>query len=146
MSYTGDPVNRVTDRLRLITGDTDRDEEGLTDEVYQYVYDKHNGDEVLSAIECIRYLISQYANCVTEKAGGYFVKESERYEQYKTLLVTLVSDPRTALIQAGLPYAGGIKWDDYEANKADSNNRVPESFDDFKSPSGYSPYSFSRVD
>lgn len=110
MSYTGDPVNSATDRIRLIIGDTDVDEEGLTDEVIQYVLDK-NTKETTSAIECLKFLVAQYANRVTEKVGGLFVKESEKFEQYNKLLNLYTKDPSTALV-AFSAYAGGISKQD----------------------------------
>ena len=110
MSYTGDPVNSATDRIRLIIGDTDIDEEGLTDEVIQYVLDK-NTKETTSAIECLKFLVAQYANRVTEKVGGLFVKESEKFEQYTQLLNLYTKDPSTALVAFGA-YAGGISKQD----------------------------------
>lgn len=122
MSYTGDPLNNPIDRVRLNVGDTDTYEEGLTDEVYQYVLDKNAGNEVPTTIECLKYLIAKYANLVTEKAGALFVKESEKYEQYKELLKMLVKDPTTAITKAGLPYAGGISVRDMDNNSCDPDN------------------------
>jgi hypothetical protein len=116
MSYTGDPVNSATDRVRLSVGDTDILEEGLTDEVYQFALDKHDGNESLAALECLKYLVAEYANFVEEKTGGVFVKESDRYRQYNDLLNRLTKDPSYSLLSAGVPFAGGISVSDREEN------------------------------
>jgi hypothetical protein len=117
MSFLNDPANNPIDRVRLYTGDIDLYEEGLTDDVYQFVLDKHNGSETKAAIECLRYLVSKYASYVVEKAGGLFVKESEKFEQYKKLLDMYTKDPRTMLYKAGTPFAGGISVSDMEDNR-----------------------------
>ena len=122
MSYTGDPANSVTDRIRLVIGDTDVDEEGLTDEVIQYVLDTYIS-EPKSAIECLKFLVAQYANRVTEKVGGLFTKESEKFEQYKKLLDMYTKDPSTALVAFGV-YAGGISKQDIEDNACNPDNEV----------------------
>lgn len=108
MAFTNDPINSVTDRLRLNTGDTDEWDEGYSDEVYQYVFDKYDGDENRATLELLRMLMTKYANYVTEKAGGLFAKESERFEQYKKLYESLTKDPRSAIIRAGVGFTGGI--------------------------------------
>ena len=133
MSYTNDPAYSNTDRVRLLIGDVDTDDEGLTDEVYSYVLAKHSGEEestpqseAAAAIECLKYLVAKYANYVTEKTGNHFSKESEKYEQYRELLVLFTQDPRTALTRVGTPYAGGISVSEFERNKADPDNRTVE--------------------
>lgn len=146
MSFTGDPKNVVTDRIRLIIGDTNIDEEGLTDEVIEYVLEKNNSEEVPSAIECLRYLVAQYANAVTEKAGGYFVKGTEKYTQYKELLASLTTDPTTAITAMGIPYAGGISWAAYCADAENDDLMGVQYFatdlPGDTSQSGYNRYSF----
>ena len=124
MSYTNDPVNNPVDRVRLYTGDIDEYEEGLTDDVYLYVLGKYDGSETKAAVECLRYLVSKYASYVTEKAGGLFVKESERFEQYKKLLDMYTKDPRTMLYKAGTPFAGGISVSDMEDNRCEPDNNL----------------------
>ena len=121
MSFTNDPVNSATDRVRLITGDTDTYEEGLTDEVYTYLID-NNDNENLAAIAALKYLIAKYSNYVTEKAGQLFIKESEKVEQYQKLLKMYLSNPSTMLLKQGLPYAGGISVSDMAANNSEEDN------------------------
>ena len=120
MSYTADPINSATDRLRLIIGDTDLYEEGLTDDVYNYVINKHDGNENQAALECLRYLVAKYASYCTEKAGGLFVKESDKFDQYSRLLKALTSNPATTIYRAGTPFAGGVYSKDIEDNYSNS--------------------------
>lgn len=121
MAFTNDPVHNPIDRIRLITGDVNEFEEGLSDEVYQYVYDKHTQNENKAALECLQYLVNKYANYVTEKAGGLFTKESELYKQYKDLLDSYTKDPSKMLLTPGLPYVGGISKSELEENFCNSD-------------------------
>jgi len=116
MSYTGDPANSATDRIRLCVGDTDTFDEGLTDEVYQYLLDKHASNEPLATIESLKYLTTKYANFIDEKTGGLFTRESDKYKHYRSLLDSFTKDPSLSLLSAGLPFAGGISISDQEAN------------------------------
>lgn len=149
MSYTANPTIIVTDRIRLIIGDTDIDDEDLTDEVYSYVYEKEGNNEFKAAITCLNYIIAATASYVTEKSGGLFSKENEKHIQYRQLRKDLVSDPRTAITAMGIPYAGGIKWSEYHANIDDADNRQAEYrmgiYPSEADASGYNPYSFLKT-
>ena len=145
MPYTGDPLNNPVDRIRLSVGDTDNYEEGLSDDVYLYVLGKNTTDgavnEGLTAVECLRYLLAKYANYVTEKAGGLFVKESEKFEQYRILLDKYTKDPSFSLLKAGMPYAGGISKSDAAANAQNPDNRLVEYREESDLPK-FTPTSF----
>lgn len=119
MSFTNDPTNNPIDRIRLKVGDTDTDEVGLSDEVYQYLLNKHSQNEDKAAVEALEALVAKYANYVTEKAGGLFVKESEKYQQYKDLLDSYKNDPRSSILKAGEPFAGGISKSDFISRNED---------------------------
>ncbi len=108
MPFTGDPINSVTDRLRLMTGDVDEFDEGYADAVYQYAYEKNDKNEARAAVEVLGMLVTKYANYVTQKAGGLFVKESERYQQYKDTLKRLTTDPRYGILSNGVGFTGGV--------------------------------------
>ena len=127
MPFTGEPVNSATDRIRLYVGDTLPYEEGLSDEVYEWIISETSSEQA-AAIQALKLLVAKYANYVTEKAGGLFVKESEKYEQYSDLLDKWTKDPTTSLLAAGLPYAGGISKEDIckEKEKEDSVTSIFE--------------------
>lgn len=125
MSYTNDPANSITDRIRLMVGDTEECEEGLSDEVYQYIVDKHTVDGVVdeqqAALEALKALVAKYANYVTEKAGGLFIKASEKYKQYRDLLDSWIRDPSYGFMRVGSGFAGGIYLDDMKSNRQNPN-------------------------
>lgn len=128
MAFTNDPLNSLVDRTRLMVGDIDEYEEGISDEIYQYIIDKHTTDgatdEIQAALEALRALVAKYANYVTEKAGGLFSKESEKYEQYKDLLNEWTKNPSSGFMKVGAGFAGGIYVDDMQQNAAVSNNNL----------------------
>lgn len=111
MSFTNNPAEVLIDRLRLKVGDTDEFEEGLSDETYEYLYSVHL-NENRTALEALKMLVFHYARYVTEKAGGLFVKEAEKYDHYKQLLDLVTKDPTFSFLTAGKPYAGGITQSD----------------------------------
>lgn len=123
MSFTNNPAERAVDRMRLATGDIDEYEEGLTDEVYEYLLTANNNNESLAVVAALKYLIAKYSNYVTEKAGQLFVKESERVEQYQKLFKMYTANPSTMILKQGVPFAGGISHSDMDTNQAsyDSN-------------------------
>jgi hypothetical protein len=123
MPYTGDPANSATDRIRLAVGDTDVYQEGLTDEVYAYLLSV-NLNEARSTIGALKYLVAKYASYVTEKAGGLFIKESEKFEQYSKLLNRYTKDPSQMLLTLGTPFAGGISYSDLYSNASNPDNNL----------------------
>lgn len=125
MSYTGDPLNSLTDRIRLNVGDTDLEEEGLSDNEYEYIISLNTEDGVTNEVACIiaalNFLLAEYSNFVDEVAGKLSVKYSQLYDHYSDLLDRYTLDPRTSLYKAGTPFAGGIYADSIRENNADRN-------------------------
>lgn len=131
MPFTSDPTNNPIDRIRLMIGDTDECDEGLTDEVYTYLLTTYP-TEKQAALEALKYLVAKYAGYVTEKAGGLFVKGSDKHKQYSDLLDKITKDPSFSFLKAGTPFAGGIYKDDMLANSLNPNaNRNPLHFGQF---------------
>jgi hypothetical protein len=127
MSYTGDPANVPTDRLRLMLGDTNLEMEGLSDAEYTYIMMEHTTDGVVdynaSYTKALGYLVAKYATYVTEKAGQLQVKYGEIFEHYKTLLNVAVKDPTSPYYSVGVyaPYGGGMYADEIQSNNANTN-------------------------
>lgn len=120
MSYTGDPANSVTDRIRLNVGDTDLYEEGLSDEVYNYLLDLNDNKEGLTSQSALKLLVTKYAKYADEKAGELEEKGSQKYSQYLELLDKVLKDPSYSFLSTGLPYVGGIS--NYERLNNPSSN------------------------
>ena len=128
MPFTNDPICNPIDRIRLVIGDVDTEDESLTDEIYLYVLRKNEGNEQKAALESLLYLISKYAAYVTEKAGGMFIKESEKFKQYSELYKMLKSDPTSSLFGTLRGYVGGISKADMASNDLNMDNNVNNPF------------------
>lgn len=120
MSYTDDPENNPIDRIRLNVGDTDVNEEGLSDTVYSYLLGKHDDNENICSLEALKLLVAKYAKYADEKAGELEEKAHQKFNQYSDLLDKYTKDPTFSPLQSGLPYAGGISLTD-RANNPSSN-------------------------
>lgn len=108
MSFTNDPVNSATDRVRLLVGDIEDYDEGLSDEIYEYLIVKSDGNEKQAALEALKMLVFKYAKYVTEKAGNLFISQNQKYDHYKELLDKVTKDPSWSFLESGLPFGGGI--------------------------------------
>lgn len=128
MPFTNDPICNPIDRIRLVIGDVDVEDECLTDDIYLYVLRKNEGNEQKAALECLLYLISKYASYVTEKAGGMFIKESEKFTQFSTLYKMLKNDPTSELFGTLRGYVGGISKSDIYNNEANLDNNLNTPF------------------
>ena len=93
MAFTGDPVNSVTDRVRLVTGDTDPVYEFLDDSTYSYVLDKNSNNERQAAIEASRYILANITRYTRERTGDIEVYGNEFFKNYKDYLLELVNNP-----------------------------------------------------
>ena len=84
MAFTSDPVNSSTDRVRLITGDTDPVFEFLDDETYNYVIDKNNSNEKQAALEAAKYILASITRFTRERTGDIEVYGNEFFKNYRT--------------------------------------------------------------
>lgn|SRR5690554_1331333 len=124
MAFTGDPVNNVLDRLRLITGDTDPVYEFLDDATYQYVLDKNSGNEKQAAMEAAKYILANITRYTRERTGDIEVYGNEFFKNYRDYLLELVNNPNFSNILP-MPYAGGISKKDMLENDENIDNNRP---------------------
>lgn len=125
MAFTGDPVNSITDRVRLMTGDTDPAFEFLDDVTYTYILEKNNNNEKQSAIEAARYILAYIARFTRERTGDIEVYGTEFFKNYRDFLLNMVNNPNFSNILP-MPYAGGISKEDMLKNDQNADNVRPE--------------------
>jgi len=121
MSFTSDPANSTTDRVRLITGDTDPVYEFLDDSTYVYLIDKHRDNEKQAALEAAKYILANITRYTRERTGDIEVYGNEFFRNYRTYLLELVNNPNFSSILPR-PYAGGISKKDMLANDENIDN------------------------
>lgn len=124
--FTNNPVSSATDRVRLIVGDTMVEIEYLSDEVYQFLLDKHQNNETSAALEAARYILGSLAKFSRQRTGDIEVYGAEMFKNYKDFLLELIRNPQMLLSRAQV-YAGGISKTDMIANDSNPDN-IPPTF------------------
>jgi len=124
MPFTNNPVISATDRVRLITGDTDTVYEFLDDITYQYLIDKHSSNEKQAAIEAAKYILASITRFTRERTGDIEVYGNEFFRNYRTYLLEMVNNPNFSNILP-MPYAGGISKKDMLKNDENPDNVRP---------------------
>lgn len=115
-----------TMECRLATGDLDTTLPFLDDATYAYFLTKHNGSvrkASLDAARAILFLLSQRTSetidCLSIQGGH------KSAEQYRLALQLMISSPEFNPVFTSVQgYAGGISNSDYEANLANTDNKV----------------------
>lgn len=122
-TYGGDPENSDRDAVRLLIGDTDTNDQQLTDAEVDYFLSK-SSSVYRAAISAVRALIAKYARKVTKAVGDLRLSLSDRLGAYEALLEQLQADRGAA----ALPHAGGISVDRKDDVEEDTD-RVTPSFE-----------------
>lgn len=130
MAFTNDPANSATDRVRLIVGDTNIQYEYLSDETYEYLLDKYDGNETASALEAARYILGSLAKYSRQRTGDIEVYGAEMFKNYHDFLIELLRNPQMLNNRAQV-YAGGISKSDMKANDENPDNLPPRFFRGF---------------
>lgn len=130
MPYTNNPAGSATDRVRLIVGDIATEFEYLSDETYEYLLDKYDGNETAAALEAARYILGSLAKYSRQRTGDIEVYGAEMFENYKDFLLELIKNPQL-LFDRAQAYAGGISKSDMENNDNNPDNLPPRIYRGF---------------
>lgn len=123
-SYSNNPSGNPIDEVRLLIGDTDIDDQQLTNEEIQYYIDTY-GPGVRAAIPGVQGLIAKYSRLVDQTTGEIQVKWSQRVSNWEALLDQLKDQLR--LRNTPRPFAGGVSKDDIN-NREEDADRVKDTF------------------
>lgn len=98
----------------------------LTDDELQYFLDKHNNSirkASLDAAKTLLFILAQFTHSKTDAELEYW--GGEFFVNYMSALKMYIADPNYSIAtQGAMPYAGGIKIDDIQANIANPNNNT----------------------
>jgi len=119
-SYSGDPSSSDRDAVRFAIGDTDTNDQQLTDEEIDYLLGLYPTVNEC-AIACVDSLIAKYARLVSQSVGAISISYGERLSNYKTLLGRL-SRKRGRLI----PFAGGTTISGKDTADEDTDRDPPK--------------------
>lgn len=121
-TYGGDPAANDRDKVRFLIGDTDTNDQQVSDEEIAYLLTSE-GSVPGAAVAAVQALIAKFSRLVDKSVGDLSISYSQRVGQYEKLLRQLVQ--RRAL-RTGTPYAGGISESDKDTVEADTDRVRPE--------------------
>lgn len=121
-SYTGDPNKSDLDKIRFIVGDTDKNDQLLTDEEIQYLIDNES-DANMAAFTASETIAAKFSRLADESVGQVSVSYSQKAEHYWKLAKTL----KLKANKLAVPYAGGISQSD-KTNVENDTDRVEPFF------------------
>jgi hypothetical protein len=120
-SYS-DSLTTNTDKVRLKIGDTDTNDQLLSNETIEALLTEHNNDLDLTAISCVRAIIAQFNRTIDRNAAGMTANRSIIVENYRQLLKELLAANRG---NSGARYKGSFSRDRQETIEDDSDFILP---------------------
>jgi hypothetical protein len=104
-TYSGDPANNATDRVRFEIGDTNMSAALLTDAEIAFLLAEYPA-VMIAAANGAEQIAARYAGKVDSKSGGVSKSSSQLATHYRTLADDLRG--RAAINSPALPYVGGL--------------------------------------
>ena len=123
MAFTNNP-NNIIDRVRMMIGDVDPQNEYLTDLWYGHYLDKNSQNEVLAAIEAARSILVKFTNNTREKVDQVEIWGNDQFNNYLDWLKDFIENPSISGLRSPIPFGGGTSKEDIAARKADSDNNL----------------------
>lgn len=120
-TYSGDPSSTDRDEVRFLVGDTDTNNQLVTDEEIAYAITTE-GSNLSAASRVAQTIAAQFARRTDEEVGDLKKWYSQRYAQYMSLSKSL---GKRGTIATATPYAGGISVDDKDTQKDDTDRVAP---------------------
>src|SRR5690606_25286855 len=121
-SYSGDPGLSAKDEVRFLVGDTDPDEQLVTDEEIEYALDQEGSVRAAAVVVC-ESIQAGLAKKVDKAAGAVRVSLSQTADHYAKLCEQLRK--RLALGSGAGAYAGGISRSDKKARRSNADRVEP---------------------
>ena len=137
-TYAGTPGTSTTeerrDATRFLVGDTDTNDQQITDEEITFSLAQAGDNVYRSAAICAKSLASKYARLVDTSVESVKSSYSQRAKQYDALAITL-EGKANQFGGIGMPSAGGISISDMDSAN-DETDRVRPAFerDQFGNP------------
>lgn len=114
-TYDGAPGSGTAaqrrDTVRLLIGDTDTNDQQITDEEIAYFLGQANDRPYYAAVSAARAIAASYARLVDNSLDQSSVSLSQLQTHYAQLATRLEKEAKTKGSALGLPSAGGISRD-----------------------------------
>lgn len=121
-SYSGNPASSTKDAVRFLIGDTDTNDQQVSDEEIAYLLGLTSDDPNAAAVRAARALASKYAKYPSAKTvGDLSITYGERAKVFTDLAASLAEQ---AVLTAP-PYLGGILVAEKEGRAADTSLEQP---------------------
>ena len=128
-TYGNDPENSERDAVRLLVGDTNTNDQLVTDEEVQYALSQSRTVPGAAAFTC-RAIAAIFARDVDLDMSGASYSESQRVEHYRDLADRLDRMAMTSPLRSGAatpaPVATGLRRSDVRTARDDSDRVRPQ--------------------
>ena len=105
-TYSGNPADSDRDEIRFLIGDTDTNDQQVSDEEIAWALTKSDGNYGAAALLCSN-LASKYARLSDKEVGDLKLAYSQISQRYSELAVDLQSGIVSG-VSVGSPYVGGV--------------------------------------
>lgn len=112
------------DRVRMLIGDTNADDQQLTDEEISFLVTSEGNVYAASALAC-RVLSAKYARYADKWVGDLKILASQKARAYERLADAYDSQANASASFSGIPSAGGIYVSEKEDQESDSSLVTP---------------------
>jgi hypothetical protein len=118
-SYS-DPGASPKDAVRFLVGDTDSDDELISDEEIEHALTLWENPYRAAAYVC-EALAAKFAREVSHAGEGLSFSGSDLHKHYLALADRMLVLAKRAGAKGAKPYVGGISWNERELDDADSD-------------------------
>ena len=101
-SYSGNPASSDNDAVRFFIGDTDTNDQQLSDEEIAFAVTV-GGDKYVAAVICAEALVAKYARLGDSQIESISASASQKHAHYLSLLETLKDKAEAYSATASLP-------------------------------------------
>ena len=94
-TYSGDPSTSDRDAVRFLVGDTDEDDQQLSDSEIEYILSENSNDPYGAAVQGAEALAAKYARQMDKRVGQLWIMAEARFEHYRLLAEQLKRNKMT---------------------------------------------------
>lgn len=122
-SYSGDPNKSAKDQCRFLLGDTDSQDQLLSDQEINWALGVYGNTPINACIRLAEGIIAKFSRLANEQVGQVRIDFKQKAEGYRALL----RDLRSRLtMENATPYAGGISVADKQTVAMNSDRVRPD--------------------
>ena len=117
-SYDGDPANSDLDAVRREIGDTNTNDQLLSNEEVNFALDQEGDSIAAASARCCEWLMREYAKQADKTIGQLNIMLSQKSKRYEALATKL---RKKGIKSALAPYVGGLSETERDTDKDDTD-------------------------